>query len=385
MRSAEESMSSSTSFLNMKLFDRSVSTAWAQASSWYRRELRAILPPETLAWLLDRGDRQLVLRAGEKELRFVDNAGAELAPISADELMASSLKEALARRGVTRDAVKIALEIERGAFLVRHFDVPAVAMANLPKLLVSDIERKTPFRASDVVYGHLCSVYPDSSHKAHVELWILRRDIIARALEGTAVEWDDLAVVRPQSAGGIGQKQPVIDLGGRTKTADKFHYLVIGLAAVTTLFVLVGLGATLWRSDQFGAELDAKIAEASARATRIRQVADRATAESRLLATLRQERETTPSFADLWEEMSRILPDGAYVTELRLTEARGGEHSIELVGFADSAVGLPALFDKSPIFSEAALTAAITPDAREKREGFSLRARVRQKSAAASK
>jgi len=343
------------------------------------------MPPETLAWLLDRGDRQLALRAGEKELRFIDAAGVESAPISADELMASSLEEALARRGIPRDAIKITLEIDQGAFLVRRFDIPAVAMSNLPKLLVADIERKTPFRASDVVYGHLSSAHPDAPDKAHVEMWVLRRDIISNALEGTGIEWDDVALVRPESAVGVSQKTPIIALGGGAKTVDWFHYLVIGLSALTVLLLLVGVGATLWRQDRMRAELESKIAETSARATRVRQVADRATAESRLLAILRQQRENTPRFADLWEETSRILPDGAYVTELRLSEAKAGERLIELVGFADSAVGLPALFDKSPIFSEAALTAAITPDAREKREGFSLRARVRQKGATASK
>jgi general secretion pathway protein L len=377
-------MSSSGLSLNVRLFSGSISTAWARASSWYRDEFQAIAPAETLAWLLDRGDCQLVLRAGEKELRFIENAGPLAAPISADELMASSLNEALARRGIPRDAVKIALEIDESAFLVRRFDVPAVAIANLPKLLIADIERKTPFRACDVVYGHLCSINPDFPDKARVELWILRRDIVSRALESVGLEWDDVALATPVSTKS-GRKPPIIYLGGRTKTVDWFGRLFIGSMALTVLFLLIGVGATLWRQNQFDAELEARIAETSARAGRVRQVADHATAESRLLATLRQERENTPLFADLWEETSRILPDGAYVTELRLTEARAGERTIELVGFADSAVGLPALFDKSSIFSEAALTAAITPDAREKREGFSLRMRVRRKGVVATK
>ena len=74
--------------------------------------------------------------------------------------------------------------------------------------------------------------------------------------------------------------------------------------------------------------------------------------------------------------------DGAHPAGRRLRDrsaadrkAEGGR-SIEIVGFADSAVGLPALFEKSPLFSDAGLTAAITPDPREKREGFSLQAKI---------
>jgi general secretion pathway protein L len=108
----------------------------------------------------------------------------------------------------------------------------------------------------------------------------------------------------------------------------------------------------------------------------VRQIADRAAAESRLLSVLRNARRNGPLFSDLWEETARILPDGAFVTDLRLTEPKANERVLEIVGFADSAVGLPALFEKSPLFSHAGLTAAITPDPREKREGFSLQAKI---------
>lgn len=378
-------MSSLGSFLNVELLGGPLGRAASRAWSWYCREIRAIIAPETLTWLLDRGDRRLVLRAGEKDLRFVDGAGAIPAPISADELMASSLAEALARRGIARDAIQTALEIDSSAFLVRRFDIPTIAMVNLPKLLVADIERKTPFHASDVVYGHHCRVHSEAPDKASVELWILRRDIISKALEGAGVTLEDIAVISPQAFGNNTTKPPIINLDNRTKEVDWFYRLVIGLSGLTVLFALVAVGATLWRQDLMGVELNAKIVETSARASHVRQAADHASAESRLLTTLRLEKENTPQFADLWEEASRLLPDGAYVTELRLTEAKAGERSIELVGFADSVVGLPALFDKSQIFSDAALTAAITPDAREKREGFSLRAKVGRKAAAPSK
>ena len=73
----------------------------------------------------------------------------------------------------------------------------------------------------------------------------------------------------------------------------------------------------------------------SARAARVRQVADRASAESRLLSVLRNARRGRPQFADLWEETARLLPDGAFVTDLRLTEPRANERLLELVGSAD--------------------------------------------------
>jgi general secretion pathway protein L len=117
----------------------------------------------------------------------------------------------------------------------------------------------------------------------------------------------------------------------------------------------------------------------SARAARVRQVVDCASSESRLLSVLRNARRNGPQFADLWEETARILPDSAYVTDFRLSETKPDERALDIVGFASSAVGLPALFNKSPLFADAGLTAPITPDPREKREGFSLQTKLEQK------
>ena len=131
------------------------------------------------------------------------------------------------------------------------------------------------------------------------------------------------------------------------------------------------------RRGQAADDLDQKIAEVSARASSVRKIADRAVAESRLLQVLHAERAKGPTFADLWEEVSRILPDEAYLSEFRLSDGKNGERYLDLVGFAELAVGLPALFEKSPIFTDASLTAPITLNAAEKREAFSLRVKVK--------
>ena len=79
------------------------------------------------------------------------------------------------------------------------------------------------------------------------------------------------------------------------------------------------------------------------------------------------------------EETACILPDDAFLTDFRLSEPTPNGRTIDLVGFASSAVGLPARFNRSPLFSDAELTAPITPDPHEKREGFSLQAKLEKR------
>jgi general secretion pathway protein L len=378
----------SRSFWSRQFFEGAPALVVSRLWSAYKKEFFAFFSPATVAWLLDRGDRKLVFGVcgHTRELRFLDEEADALAsPISAQELLASSVEAALARRGVARDAAKIVLEIPRDAFFLRRFDIPVSAEASLPMLLVADIERKTPFRVSDVVYGHVLTRKPETAEKYGVQLWILRRDIVMRAIEGTGIDWNDLDFVTPERASDDREGAPTIALGRHVDASQWFRNVVIGLGTLTIVFLAMGLATLIWRQDHALAGLDAEIAAVSARASDVRKIADQAVSESRLLAILREERTRGPALADLWEEVSRILPDGAYLTEFRLSEAKSGERDLDLVGFADSAVGLPALFDKSSMFSDATLTAPITPNAQEKREAFSLRCKVKQQNVADSK
>jgi general secretion pathway protein L len=353
--------------------------------AWYRREFFSLFPPETVAWLTDRGDRQLILRAGAQDLWCLDSRGAPLWSIPGDELASTALEDALARRDLARDAVRIGVEIDTDAFFIRRFDIPAAAAANLPRLLTADIERKTPFKAADVVYGHTTTQHPTAPDKLRVSLWILRRDLLAAAVAHAGLALSDIAFIRPTGGRAGEEAAPLITLEGRSEIKGRFRYFALALVAATVIFAAIGVGGTLWHQARVSEELDTRIQEASARAAKVRQVVDRASSESRLLSVLRTARRNGPQFADLWEETAHILPDSAYVTDFRLTETKPNERALDIVGFASSAVGLPARFNKSPLFAEAGLTAPITPDPHEKREGFSLQAKLEARKPEAGK
>jgi general secretion pathway protein L len=354
----------------------------------YRRELFALFPAATVAWLLETPDRRLIICGwdGAQEFRLLGGPAEPLSSrLTPQEVRQASLTEALARRGLSRAGTKVFLEIPRAAFFVRRFDIPAAAEANLAQLLIADIERKSPFRLSEVVHGHTLTRKPGTPDKYTVSLWILRRDIIAQVIEALGVGWEDLDFVTSAQGGASEEDRPAIALGRGGESSHWFRNVALGLCALTIALSLMGSTALIWRRSQAAEELDAKIADVSARAASVRKIADQAVAESRLLQILRAERVKGPTFADLWEEVSRILPDGAYLSELRLSDGKNDERYLDLVGFAESAVGLPALFEKSPIFTDAALTAPITLNAAEKREAFSLRVKIKDSAPAEAK
>ncbi len=345
--------------------------------NWYRREFFNLFSPDLLEWLTDQGDRQLILRAGERDLWCTDKRGGRSWRLSADEISSSSLDEALARHSLTPAAVRIGIEIDAGSFFVRRFDIPSIALTSLPKLLASDIERKTPFTLDDIIYGHTFARHESAAEKTQISLWILRKDIAAEAAKLGGIKFKEISFIRPVG-GNPSETKPIIELGDRKKSSKILGRITLALCMLTLLFAIVGIGATLWRQAALNEELDSKIHDMSTRAARLRQIIDKASAESRLLTVLRSARRE-PLFADVWEEIARILPDSAFLTELRVTENKPNERIVDIIGFANSAVGLPAQFNKSLLFNEATLTAPITPDPHEKRESFSLQAKIERR------
>lgn len=377
-------MFSSAAFWSKDVFKGSIGDGAQRFWSWYKNEFLAFFSQSTLAWLLDRGERKLVIRSDENGYCGCctlfgpqDKAGLDIDPA---ELSSTSLDAILARHAISREAAVIILELPEDRFFVRRFDVPISARGNLPQLLRAEIERKTPFQLTDVFWSYVARA-DIGREKLHIEQWILRKDVVERALSNTGLSVGEFDLVQPKVERRSDGDIPTIALGRKVDAPNWFRRMAIGLGAAACLLFIAGTAITVWRQGRAEFELESRLAEMSAHAARVREAADRATGESNLLTSLRYERESVPFFSEIWEEVSRLLPDGTYVTELRLSEKKAGERVVDISGFSDSAVGLPVLFDRSPLFSEAALSSAITLDLRERRERFSLQAKINRNGA----
>ena len=338
---------------------------------WERREAEKLLPRALRAWAVGRGARAAVTTPGGAELVVADAPGSPGFRISGAEILAGSLDAALSRRKLSRKGLAITLELPANSFLMRRVDLPTAALSRLDAVVTAEIERKTPFPRDDLLVQ--TSVQPHAeSGKATVALTLLRRDLAARALEGSGLALGDLALIRAEPGA-----EPMRIALGKSENDRRFLRAAGVLAALAALLLIAGLGFDFWRQGQQAAELDARIADLSAQAAKIRESADRAGKEARLLQRLHEARRRDAQITALWEEISRVTPDSAYLSQLRFTEDKEGERSAELVGLARSAVDLPMLYGRSRYFSEATLTAPITVDAREKMESFSLRLKIR--------
>lgn len=356
--------------VNRKTRLASVSRALRRFLDWECREAEKLTPQAVRSWALGRGARAAVLSSTNGELAVAEAQDSPGFRISAAEILSSSLDQTLAGRNLSRKALVLTLELPPKSFLTRRFDLPTEALSRLETIVAAEIERRTPFRRDDLFIQ--TEIRPHPAHgKATVVLTLLRRDLVTRGLGGLGLTLEELADIRSETGG-----ESLRIVLGKPSRDHRFYRAAGALAGLATALIVIGLGLAFARQGQQAADLDDAVAELAAQAAKIRESADRAGKEARLLRRLHESRRANPPLTVLWEEISRLTPDSAYLSQLSVTQANDGERYVELVGLARSAVDLPLLYGRSRHVAEATLTAPITVAPQENMESFSLRLKI---------
>lgn len=371
-------MSVQQPFWRQEIEPRAFARAVRHFAAWYRARLLALFPDRVAAWLADDGARKLaiIVREDGGECRWLgrgailDAARWGPGPAAAEGLAAFTIAH-----NIDLTATQVNLHAPISHFFTRRFDAPAAALKNLPRLLDNEIERKTPFSPAEVWHGaSVVPLNPDRS-KFRIEHCIIRRDIVARICADLDIAVGQAQSIQPTAEDGRPDR-PVIALTTQAARLRRSPTFLVALAAITVAGCLLGASGTIWRLREANEALSAETATASSKAVQVRGIADEAQREQAVLDTLRTEAGRFPSVAAIWEEVTRILQDDCWLTELRIAENKPGERSLIITGLANSAADLVAQIDRSPLFSDAVLTSAITPDPVERRERFSLQARI---------
>ena len=91
------------------------------------------------------------------------------------------------------------------------------------------------------------------------------------------------------------------------------------------------------------------------------------------IENLNKLRSETVTKLSVIEELTRLLPDTAWVTDLKIDGA-----TIDISGFAKSAATLVPLLERSALFADATPTAPLTFDQREDKDRFAIRVHIRK-------
>ena len=337
---------------------------WQDFSRWWISELRQVVPSRWLGWadhdviprLLIWRDRDLVV------CRLASVAGSVESRFPLHDFDAAVINGWLAGNGLGREQVMVGPVIGHDRFFLRDLSVPKAALPALPRILDQEVLRRTPFQLSDIWHAAI----PTADGAADILTmchWIIRKDRAEAVLAELGLTTSDVDFLAASDANG--EVAPVIAFRATNHEDPLWARRVVKLLAAAGLgVVMFGLITFEWRQASVATSIEASLIEAREGAQGNRGSSNQA---ARLFAM-----KADAGMLEIWDELSRVLPDHTFLTETRIADGR-----VTVSGFSADAAHLVRIIDQSPLFSGATLAAAITPDAAEHKDRFSISFKVR--------
>jgi len=253
--------------------------------------------------------------------------------------------------------------------LIRRVSVPRSALFRLDKILGLEIGRMTPFAPSQVLSGWY--ELPDESLGEHASIAhvIVRKDLVSPIVERLHERGKRIARIEVSSAG---DETLPVDLSASLALAEppgvrRWRRLSLSAAMAAVGLALLAGGIVLSRQAAEIALLDERLGQVQAEARKVRDEVDAIEGSSQRIAGLRKEKLGSPSPLAVWSELTRLLPDTAWLAGLSINET-----GVTLDGTAQSAEDLITTLDGSPLFEKVAFTGPVTKMPGGKLDRFSI-------------
>lgn len=332
---------------------------------WWAQELTA-LTPRFVRGLALRRQPVLAARAGEQGdillRRLKGRRSVEIGALTDQPRRRIRQFAQEARRG----DLTIAFTVPPEGVVSRRVKLPLAAEEDLHSVLGYELDRLTPFRATELYYAAAIAERAPESGRLEVDLIFLPRANADPAL--TALRDAGLPATRldvSNAEGGLRGFDLLPKQAGRGMSFETA--LAIGFGGLLALMLGVWAFMALDHRERRAEALrDAVfVARRAALATQERDLRDAAATDA--AAQAYQLKRAAPMTVETLSLITEALPDGTWLETLTINGAE-----IELSGFSSDAAALIDRFTASPTFSDPEFRAPITRDGDEKSERFSL-------------
>jgi general secretion pathway protein L len=254
--------------------------------------------------------------------------------------------------------------------LFRPLDFPKQAADFLDGMIRTQIDRLTPWSAEEAAFGWSP---PLPSGQERIELMLAATskqeiDPIVQLAAGLGAQ-SLAAFAAPPAGGSAPEKIRVLDQALRgaashgLDTPRALRIVLLSAAAAAAIALLSGA----YFGDGFDSEQQQLMQRISQRRAALRLGPDGGSA----FGLLAKRKQTSPSTVVVVEALSKALPDGTYVTELRIDGDK-----VQVVGMTQDAPSLIRLIEKSPQFARATFFAPTTRAQNAPGEQFHIEARI---------
>jgi general secretion pathway protein L len=269
----------------------------------------------------------------------------------------------------TAKGSRLELVLRPGRFLVRPLELPARATEFIEGIVRVQIDRLTPWTAAEAVFG--CGT-PVAAGPGKIVT-----TIAATTRANTEPYIAGLAALHPASvsiftqAGAQTRERIKVFEQQASRLLDRARLsrlLRLALAGVATAAVLA-TAAGVFVGDYLDGRRTELDAELTARRVALRL--DRDGADSSPLALLARRKHESQASVIVLEELSRILPDHTYVTELHIDGP-----TLQITGVTHDAPSLIRLIEQSPHFTHATFFAPTTHAPSDPGDRFHIEAKL---------
>ena len=329
---------------------------WLGSSESVARRCVAIVLEPELAALIDGSAKSPVLLYS-----------ADLGDATSRQILQRRAQKLLRRRGLP-----LVLRLPRSACLVRELTVPAAMRPKLQQMLALDIERATPLKAADMAFGWTARNSQDESSTLSVTQVIAKQAAIDIALEqcaglGLVPDAVDCALddLNGFNVDLLAARDAHLRKGGSYARPLRW------LATACLVMVCLLSWQSFHRQDLALAVVEEQFAAAKTRALVQRAAAERTDGEARNVTSLLSIRSRRPLVVAIWNDITRALPDTAYLANLHINS-----ETLTMSGQAKSAAGLIAILQQSKLISEATLTSPVVYNTTTETEQFEISAKL---------
>jgi len=340
---------------------------WAQA----RQQCLGLLPT---SWqeLLGAADRRVCIRVLEDQhLYFYSAMNGRLSilgslPSDDEELLANCLKRLQQQTNAPRY-----LLLDNKQVLRRVLSLPLAAESKLREVVSFEIDRQTPFTLDQVTFEVRVLSRNTQSKTCQVELIVLPKQTLEKALKPLGVLAGDLSGVDV-----VDEQQQTLNVNFlpstmRAASSNQNTWLNLGLAMAGLLLLLVAMNLVLGNREKVLADWEQKVSAASLQAKQANVFRDQLKQTAKAEAFLQKFRTSQPTMLALLNDLTKRIPDDTALDKLSVNEGR-----LVLVGQSKQAAALVGQLQSSPFISSPALVGAVQPDARTNRDRFTLAATV---------
>jgi general secretion pathway protein L len=338
---------------------------------WWRDELLGLVPRRLLADTA----ASVVLAQVDGGFQIIAASsprprGQGVAPV----LSRAQALAALEELGASRRTGTVGLRLLFSQCFERRVELPKAGRDDLRRMLNFDLERATPFRLGDVYTAYLPAGEAGAKGKQRVRQLVVKREVVDPLIAdmkaaGLVPAFVDCWQTTPAS----GLPVNFLETGDSPRSGLVRH-VTLPRALVALVLLLAGMAGalSLSRYEAALAEIGAETAKLRTQAAAVRDAMEKSGVAVADLARLQRLKLGQIPSVQVLEELSRVLPDSVWLTDLRIE----GD-VVDITGLAKSGAALPSMFVGSALFVDAALTAPVTLDQREDKERFSLRIRIK--------